>query len=77
MWLLGRKKATNKIFGGQAQSERAVFPNPMPKTIVSMMGRLSRKLSSLRVIQRIVRWERREREKLGEKSGGFGDRGGL
>jgi hypothetical protein len=70
MWLLGRKKATNNIFWAQVQMEGAVALNPMPKTIVSLMGRLSRKYNSVRVIQKIVRWERRERgaEKERERS---------
>jgi hypothetical protein len=39
----------------------------MPKTIASMMGKLNRKYSSFRVIQKKVRWERRERGRETEK----------
>jgi hypothetical protein len=37
-----------------------------------MMGRLSRKYNSDRVTQKILRRERRERKRFGERSGGLG-----
>jgi hypothetical protein len=40
------QKATNNNLGAQVQLEKAVAPNPMPKTIVSVMGRLRRKYSN-------------------------------
>jgi hypothetical protein len=49
-WLLGRKKATNNIFWAEDQSEVAIAPNSMSKTIVSIMGRLSKKYRCVRVI---------------------------
>jgi hypothetical protein len=36
-----RWKSTNNVFWAHVQSEGVVMPNPMPKTIVSIMGKLA------------------------------------
>jgi hypothetical protein len=50
MLLLDRKQKLTIFLGNQVQLEGAVIPSPKTKTIVSKMGRLSRKNSNVRVI---------------------------
>jgi hypothetical protein len=58
VWILGGKSQLTIVLGAQLQLEGAVVPNPIPKTMVSMMGRLSRRYNSFRVMKKTVRREK-------------------
>jgi hypothetical protein len=78
VWLLGRKSQLTIFFGAGVQSEGAVELKPMPKTMVSMMGRLSRRYNSFRVMKKNSEKGKngeKERERFGERSGSLGMKG--
>jgi hypothetical protein len=69
VWLLGRKRQLTIFFGLESNQKEQLPLILCPKQLSVWWGGSA---ENVRVLEKIVRWERRERE----RSGSFGDRGG-